>query len=179
MTAAAKTNDVYVAVAWSGNLWKEADLVTAVEGTGTALAVKTAAKNTAKVETDAAKSTCTSSVGFTIPKAAANVKIAAVKEKGIAMGDVGTYATVKALQAKPDGCLNAAEEVCPAGTASAGALKGGAGVYQSVKEPNTGFLWAVSIKAAAAADGAAADAKKSATTLAIGAAAGLVAAAIA
>jgi len=63
--------------------------------------------------------------------------------------------------------------------ASTGALAGGLGVYQGIKGSGLGFLWAVSIKAAAAADGAAADAKKSATTLAIGAAAGLVAAAIA
>jgi len=180
MNAAIKTNKVYLAVTWSGNLWQATDKVDAVEGTGTALAVKTPVANTAAVNADTAKSTCTSSVGFTIPKDAKNVAVTAAKDKGLTMGDATSYATVKALQAKKEGCANDVGKNCDPAD-STDVLAGGLGVYQAIKGTSgSGFLWAVNIKAATEGSGdGTSDSKKSATTLAIGAAAGLVAAAIA
>ena len=137
---------------------------------------------------------CTSEVVFTIPKAAKNVVVAASKTTGIKIGDKGAYGTVTAAQMAKKGCTttlipNDAAKACPAegaaastGTAVTGNVAGGLSAYQAVKNAGEVFVWGITVTqstTAAGAAGAKNDTKKDATTLAVGAAAGLIAAAIA
>jgi len=167
--------------------WAAADLATAVEGSAAGDTIKTASAN--KAAGTGATATCTNSITYTIPKAAKNVVVTASKTAGIIIGDKGAYGTVKFAQAAKLGCPNGLNTGCStsapttadSAVASANTAAGGLGVYQAVKSPGEIFVWGVTVKAGTAAAAATAknDTKKSATTLAVGTAAVLVAAAIA
>ena len=160
--------------------WAAGDAATLVEGSAAGDTIKTASAN--KAAGTGATATCTNSITYTIPKAAKNVVVTAHKTAGIIIGDKGAYGTVKFAQATKVGCANTANFDCQATpAASADTAAGSLGVYQAVKSPGEIFVWGVTVKAGTAAAAATAknDTKKSATTLAVGTAAVLVAAAIA
>jgi len=166
------------------------DAATAVTGSAV-VAAKTAAVNA--VAGTGADMTCTSTVVYKVPKDAKDAVVTAMKTAGIKLGDTGAYATVTATQSTAifgaNNAKNAAGKLadgndCAGGDAAAkeaACAAGGLSVYTGVVNSGEMFIWGITAKpgAAATTDGAAADKKKSATTLAIGAAAGLVAAAIA
>lgn len=198
-TAAAATSGLIMAITWEAKQWKAAEAAGATKGTGTALVAKAASATFFNPSLKATSTTaCTASMTYTIPKAAANVEVAAIKTAGIKMASK-SYATVVATNGKKDGCKNIAGFTCATsgvpgtavGAPDAGSvapaggvgnfIPNGLGVYQGIAESGKMYMWGVTIKAASAAAAGAAknDTKKDATTLAVGAAAGLIAAAIA
>ena len=165
-----------------------ADAETEKYGSAAGDTIKTKAAN--KADGTGATATCTSSITYTIKEGATNTVVDKLKTAGIKLGDGGAYGTVKATQATKSGCPNNANFGCSASdasvaddnVASADTKAGALGVYQAIKNSGEIFVWGLTIKAAAA-DGTTADGDKkkddSAATLAVGAALGLVAAAIA
>jgi len=182
-----------MAIAWDGKQWKGDEAAAAVSGAGTPLVAKAASTTFFNPALKATTTTaCTASMTYTIPATAKNIEVPKIKAAGIKMTSK-SYATVVATNGAKAGCKNGTGFTCKtdgktAGTDGTGGdtagvyVAEGLGVYQAIPTAVNAFkfAWAINIKAAGGNKNTTNDTKKkSATTLAVGVAAGLVAAAIA